>query len=270
MSSGNGHQKAYNMKTWKYSIALLAMIFETQAETIHFTYKEGYSDGDLGNHPHWQSNSEDGRANIVNSFEGIVLLEPNIAWTASTYDKGVSVINPGDSATAAIEFTFSKTGPAGAGDLFNVGLNCTSKSAVTLRAALKHSKSNPGTYQLFIKDEKGTIYSGRPILPEKLGLGKTDWDSDQLRMAFTLTRTKNDLAWEATVRLFNGTTQLSSLSTIINTSYKWHGKIALYGSFSSSRSDNGTKTTHRKIRSFMISPGPESEEPAPPPIHTFG
>lgn len=238
------------MQKWITALTVLAAVFSTQAEIIYSTdFSSGtYSDGTLNGQDGWTADgpkiiagtglTEDGYKGGVNS--------------ASTLESSVT---SGTTYTSKLSFSFNdassgvKSGPNVSAGIYNG----TDTASSMISGAFK--SQNNGSFRLGLYTNWGNLDTNLGYLQsdtftaESIGLSyDTDTASDLLTLSLSLTAGADTNSWNATVSLFNGSTEV--LTWTPTTDNLEFDASTVYGGFVYGQSDINQIVSDRTITSY--------------------
>ncbi len=214
--------KRTDVKVLILGLAACVAVCGAQVATIEFTGAEGYSNGDLGNHPDWTAmpaNVVNTNADGYNGAKGILTYDPDTTYRDAVYNAS-STLGPSDSLTTVSIFRFNSTGTGDTGVSYILHTHLYSDAwdtgANEIRLMFRRNKSTPDTFDIQTRGwDDGNVSNYKystTVAGSALGLSSGTGKSDWMRFTSTLTKGADAASWSATVKVENltaGTTVIA-------------------------------------------------------------
>jgi hypothetical protein len=227
-------------------LGLFAALVVSQAQAVSYDFSSGYTNGLLAGQNGWT-----GGENYV--VDGAVQLNPTEQWEAAVAPGTLDTTASDNTFTVQANFTFEETAASGNNDVISLTFNDIAGATTTMRGYMVRSGSD--SYALGIKDPTGTTVVTSPDFDDDiLGLG-SDTNSSELIISMTVEKGSSTNDWKVSIQLMNVTDSLSAgpfSATDVSVDSGMESAAALYGGFSSSRSDDTSKTANRLVHSFAL------------------
>ncbi|MDF7822617.1 hypothetical protein P4B35_01225 [Pontiellaceae bacterium B12227] len=243
-----------NVKYILSGCILLSCVIAAESRTFSFSEAEGFKAGLLDGQNGWVSELN----TVTPQTKGYIELSKT-QWKTGFFEKALPADETRTYKMSSV-VSFSETSDQGNNDVMSFIFNNQMNGKGTARCFISRVAGNG--YKIGFKGVKEAQNDTLIFPSERIGITAGNCETDQLRFTYALTKGATSKDWKVELLLENlrtGKIVASLVKEHVETTHELFDATELYAGFSSSRTDDVTGTTNRRIHTIDIQEPPGEE-----------